>query len=319
MTGMRQAGAATPSDLGDVLAPMMPTIQIALVAIGAVSVVLGGVQVALTMMRADPARGFAPAIAGVGMMVTGLVGVPVTMSLFPTETPDPTVTPTPPVPVDFTWLWWVLGSVGAVGAAAGLVFAGTALTRRLGRSRRRATETRAARTRLTAKWAEYRDQHNTLLRKILHAETDWDALFFTPVLTDPTVPQTAAMLRAMRAANTLRDTVGDLPADLPAGTGITALPYPRAVDDFAAAWDAAEAHARRVGQSGIPAAERKTITQIRTFLDIAENSAASETERVLAYRRAQTLIEGLQSIHIPARAIEQLEHQHRLAVTVAGS
>lgn len=57
--------------------------------------------------------------------------------------------------------------------------------------------------------------------------------------------------------------------------------------------------------------------EIRTLLDIAENSAASQTERNLAYRRAQKLIESLNSIHVPQSLMAQLEESHRLMLTVA--
>lgn len=121
----------------------------------------------------------------------------------------------------------------------------------------------------------------------------------------------------MRAANTLRDTAGDLPPGLAADADLTAIAYPRAVEAFARAWDIAERHARRVGQKNVPLAERKTIKEIRTLLDIAENSAASQTERNLAYRRAQKLIEGLSSVHVPQSLMAQLEESHRLMLTAA--
>ncbi|WP_017831584.1 hypothetical protein [Microbacterium sp. UCD-TDU] len=89
------------------------------------------------------------------------------------------------------------------------------------------------------------------------------------------------------------------------------------METFARAWDIAERHARRVGQKNVPLAERKTIKEIRTLLDIAENSAASQTERNLAYRRAQKLIEGLSSIHVPQSLMAQLEESHRLMLTAA--
>lgn len=241
-----------------------------------------------------------------------------------TSSPSPIATPhttTPPSqePADLTPMFITLGVIGGLVLTVILVLL---LVTAIGRARRgiRSSRELAAAQRATAErqaatWQAFRDRHDELLRKILHAETDWDALFFTPALTDPNVPQTYAMLRAMRAAGTLRDTAGTLPTGLDAEADLTELPYPNAVEEFAAAWDVAERHARRVGQKGIPAAERKTIAGIRTLLDIAENSSASANERNIAYRRAQTLIAELESIHIPARAIAQLEEHHRLMLT----
>lgn len=121
----------------------------------------------------------------------------------------------------------------------------------------------------------------------------------------------------MRTANMLRDTAGDLPSGLSTDADLTAIAYPRAVESFARAWGIAERHARRVGQKKVPLAERKTIKEIRTLLDIAENSAASQTERNLAYRRAQKLIESLNSIHVPQSLMAQLEESQRLMLTAA--
>lgn len=238
-----------------------------------------------------------------------------------TTTPSPTATTAPPTqePADLTPMFITLGVIAGLLLTVILVLLLVTAIQRARRSIRSSREFAAAQhataERQAATWQAFRDRHDELLRKILHAETDWDALFFTPALTDPNVPQTYAMLRAMRAAGTLRDTAGTLPAGLDADADLTELPYPNAVEEFAAAWDAAERHARRVGQKGIPAVERKAIAGIRTLLDIAENSAASATERNIAYRRAQTLIAELESIHIPARAIAQLEEHHRLMLT----
>lgn len=243
-----------------------------------------------------------------------------TASPRPTTTSEPTRAPeTMQEPADLTWLWVTLGIIAGLVLLSLLIWiivtAGAKARRGIRETREKAAAELAAAQRRAATWKTFHDRHNELLRKYLHSETDWDSLFFTPALTDPSVPQTYAMLRAMRAANTLRDTAGELPADLGPDIDLTRLPYPRAVEEFALAWDAAERYARRIGQKGIPAAERKLIKQIRTFLDMAENSAASQNERNLAYRRAQSLIESLETIHVPAQAIAQLEERHQLMLT----
>lgn len=231
-----------------------------------------------------------------------------------TSTPAPVETAPPPSsePADLTVLFIALAVIAGLIC---LVVLARVITTVIRRSRTARAEAKEARDRITQAWQGFHDHHNELLRKILHAETDWDALFFTPALSDPNVPQTHAMLRAMRVANTLRDTSGLLPRSITPDTDVTRLPYARSVNDFALAWDTAERHARQVGQKGIPLPERKTLKEIRTLLDIAENSAASPTERTLAYRRAQSLLEGLESVHIPAKVLAQLEEQQRLMLT----
>lgn len=238
----------------------------------------------------------------------------------PTGTSEPTRAPdTVQEPADLTWLWITLAVIVAAILVVLLVWLIVHLSTRARRGIRAAREQaealRALQESRAATWQSYHDRHNELLRKILHAETDWDTLFFMPALSDSSVPQTLTMLRAMRTANTLRDTAGKMPTNLDDDDDLTKLPFPRAVEDFALAWEAAERHARKVGQKNVPLAERRLIKQIRTLLDMAENSAASETERNLAYKRAQALIGDLESIHIPTKAMEQLEERKLLALT----
>lgn len=241
---------------------------------------------------------------------------PATSSASPTNTPVE-----PATPADLTWLWIALGLIAALILLAVLAFVVLATTRRARQARERAMADKLAREKVAAAWAGVHARHDQLLRKLLHSETDWDALFFTPALTDPSVPQTAAMLLAMRAASTARDISGDMPRSLlrtdGGAPGLDDLPYPQAVDAFELAWSAAERHAKRLGQKGIPAAERKTIKEIRDLLNIAENSAASSTERNLAYRRAQKLIASLEHVHVPDKTMSMLEQSHSLMLGAA--
>jgi hypothetical protein len=304
-----------------------------------VAIIAGGLFVVAGIARRQ--YGFA-ILGGVfalfgGLFLPWLLGTPSFLGIFgsptsrhpspsetatatPTATPQSTDTQTPPSTApDLSWMPLILGLLAALILLALLVTVITFATIRARRSvreaRKRAALERDAAGRVASAWQGFHDRHNELLRKILHSETDWDSLFLTPALTDPSVPETYAMLRAMRAANTLRDTAGDLPAGLAPNANLSTLPYPASVDAFALAWDVAERNAKRIGQNGVPAAERKLIKEIRTLLDMAENGAASQTERTLAYRRATTLIESLESIHVPAQAIAQLEERQMLTLT----
>lgn len=328
------------STISDLFAGMTPIFATMLTILGGVMILVGGVRLASSAARGEGVAGAFPfLILGGGTIAlatfvlpwifgssdTDAPAVAPSPSTTSTAEPSPSSTSTPaPVetapattssPADLTGMFVTLGVIAGLIGLFVLVLLIANVVRRARTARAEATAQKEARDRIVQAWQRVHDHHNELLRKILHAEIDWDALFFTPALSDPNVPQTYEMLRAMRTANTLRDTGGLLPRSITPDTDITKLPYARAVDDFALAWDAAERHARRVGQKGIPLSERKTLKEIRTLLDIAENSAAALTERTLAYRRAQSLLEGLESIHIPAKVLAELEEQNRLMLT----
>lgn len=320
------------AELSGMLSSIMPMIQGIMLITGLVAVIIG-----IFRLSSDYGQGgwsfivFGVISAGLSFVFPWIFGVvsgevgerpkPTSEpSPQPTGTNEPTRAPdTVQEPADLTWLWITFAVIVAAILAVLLVWLIIHLSTRARRGIRAAREQaealRALQESRAATWQSYHDRHNELLRKILHAETDWDTLFFMPALSDSSVPQTLTMLRAMRTANTLRDTAGKMPPNLDDGDDLTKLPFPRAVEDFALAWEAAERHARKVGQKNVPLAERRLIKQIRTLLDMAENSAASETERNLAYKRAQALIGDLESIHIPAKAMEQLEERKLLALT----
>lgn len=320
------------AELSGMLSSIMPMIQGIMLITGLVAVIIG-----VFRLSSDYGEGgwsfivFGVISAGLSFAfpwIFGVVSGEVGESPKPTSEPSPQPTgtneptrapDTVQEPADLTWLWITFAVIVAAILAVLLVWLIIHLSTRARRGIRAAREQaealRALQESRAATWQSYHDRHNELLRKILHAETDWDTLFFMPALSDSSVPQTLTMLRAMRTANTLRDTAGKMPPNLDDGDDLTKLPFPRAVEDFALAWEAAERHARKVGQKNVPLAERRLIKQIRTLLDMAENSAASETERNLAYKRAQALIGDLESIHIPAKAMEQLEERKLLALT----
>lgn len=327
------ATSADPFDIGGTLTKslneMVTIMQPVFMIVGGV-IVLFGITAAFMALS----RGYGRLIDSGWMLLLGLVliATPALIQVL-TAPPSPqghsapahTTKPQPhgsaAKPADLTWLLIALGVLGGLVLLALLITLVVVLVRRAARalraSRARATAQKASRERMAAAWGRIRSQHDRLLRNITHAETDWDALFSTPALTDPAVPETYAMLRAMQAAGTLRDTSGTLPAGLTPDTDLTTLPYPRAVQAFALAWEVALRNAQHIGQNGIPAGERKTIRQIRTLLDLAENSAASPTERTLAYQRAHALIQTLESVHLPPRAIAHLDQQCAPALAAA--
>lgn len=221
----------------------------------------------------------------------------------PAPTPAPTGQPAVTLPrVDNMGTLWLI-PLGLV-----VILLAYLLVRRVAADSRRARAARAAQQeqhrQLAAAWQAIRDRHKALKRAYLHAERDWDMLFDYPSLTDVTVPETVAMLRAMRAAD---DTDPTLPASADQTTDLHRLPYPHAVDTFAQAWDVALAHAKQVGQDAIPAAERRTIDRIRHLLALAEDTAATPAERDVAYTQASTLIGSLRAVHVPEKTLHALE------------
>lgn len=261
-------------------------------------------------------------LGGVAVFIlVAMTAILPTSKLLATAAPTATATETarplqaaPSTPPDLTAVWV---TVAIIIGLAGLILIGSKVIPAIVGARRRSVYAAGARARQAAVWQLFANRHNDLLRKIVHAETDWDTLFFTPAINDPSVPETLRMLEAMRAAGTLRDTAGTLPTGLPADADITSLPYPQAVDAFGLAWDVAEKNARRIGQSATPPRERKVISEIRTLLNIAENSAASATERGLAYRKTQALIGDLTTIHVPKTALAELEARVAPALEMA--
>lgn len=172
-------------------------------------------------------------------------------------------------------------------------------------------ELREDRERAEKAWAVYTDKHAALKKKLLHAETDWDSLFERPALTDPSVPETAAMLRAMREADQLDPS---LPLRIKDGDDLGSLPYPRAVLRYETTWERAVVNAKKIGQSAIPAEERKKIRLVRNLLRMAESPGGNPNEREAAYARAQALLKELRHIVLPPAALQAIEQRTLLAI-----
>ena len=171
---------------------------------------------------------------------------------------------------------------------------------------------RAARERIEREWAKARAIHKKMTDNLMRAETDWDWLFSMPLLTDPSVRQTADFYRAMGDLNRTDDAV---PVWLDAEPDIWAQPYPKACAKAQRCWDDAFAHAKKVGLKNIPLAERRLVEKVKRLLSLAEDPSASENERALAYTQAMAVLEKLTSFSIPEKALAGLEASHRRLLT----
>lgn len=316
--------------MSDSLAPILTIASVLMVAVGGLVTAVGLFR--WVSHREYGGGGGFSAICGIVLMLMGwllpilfnsltrmlrtLSGEPApTSTATPSATATPTATPTPPVESDpivlprvenLETLWLIpLGLLLLAAAWFAVGFGRRELANRRAEQQRQAK----VRAEAEAKWAKLVERHRALEAKVLHAETDWDMLFSYPALTDVNVPTTAAMFRAMNAASSAEVSMPE--ENLERAT--TAWhPYAQAVDDFALAWEAAYRHAKRLGQAGIPAEERKTVAEIRTLLAMAENSGSSDLERRHAYSRAQRLMGELTSYHLPEKALAQVEAASRL-------
>lgn len=121
-----------------------------------------------------------------------------------------------------------------------------------------------------------------------------------PTLSDVSVPETAALVQALAAADDAR-----LADDVDR--------YQQAVAVLRTAWQAADDHARRTGLRQLPRVERRAAEQARKLLATAlDTGSGSEHERRSAYAKARDLLDGI--LVVPPQAVAALEGNHRLAL-----
>lgn len=338
LSGDDTTGDSEKRDISSALSTMSSqiasTLSIAMIGLGVIVMVAGLCRVFTSSVRGHGPSGWPMVIGGLGIsgvaivfptLFRSIVGTAPDSTASPTPSATPSGTPSPepsvmetrapaPEPIrlpeveNLGFLWLVLAGVAVLVVA---LFVVHRVTRERRDMRKQKALEQALRARVEAKWAEVVSQHDALKRKVLFVEEDWVTAFERPCLSDPTVPETAAMLRSMAAV----DFVGaEMPLDVDESTDLTKLPYPKAVSRFALAWAKAEAHAERVGTSGIPLEERRKIKLIRQLLEMAESSGSSPSEREVSYLRAQAMIKELTSVHVPQRAFAAIEQRQRLMI-----
>lgn len=159
------------------------------------------------------------------------------------------------------------------------------------------------------------DTWKTLIAKHREIRANWasyelDAvkLLDFPLMTDMREPSTIALHKALKHALSLE------PKDIQAVKFVDAAtsPFSQAVNDLDVAFHTAEAEARRVVWGKFSADERKRLATAKNLLSIAMDSAASTSERQMAYKRVLKEIEGL--IHIPEQTLLALEEKHMLSL-----
>ncbi|MFF4392969.1 hypothetical protein ACFY0G_40545 [Streptomyces sp. NPDC001552] len=231
-----------------------------------------------------------------GGLLTVLVIWPreITDFVLGTDTPQPAPSEDPvndgtPFPA---WVLW-----------AGLGLAVTAAAAEL--SNRRRQRTAARRERAAAQLARRQaieTDHDEITQAYGEYVCDVLAFLDRPALDDVTVPQTAAFLHAMDAADDARR-----------GSDLAA--YRAAVSALKTAWRAGDEHARKTGTHHVPSPERAAVAKARGLLEIALDGGGGEHERQAAYVKARELLDGV--LTIPRQAAAQLETRHRLTLTKA--
>lgn len=125
---------------------------------------------------------------------------------------------------------------------------------------------------------------------------DPHAVLARPLLNDVSDDLTAAFYVAQERAD-------EAETDLEVRSNeAVAWAYRNAVNVLAAAWDAADIHARECGVSHLSSAEQNDVRRARRTLDLALNPSTPAGEREAAYRAVLALITGLVKIPAPAMA-----------------
>lgn len=291
-----------------------------LIAIGLLTLILGGAQLVLGLSTGDRhPRGVILAISGVGGMLVGAVLPMVVKSLLPTSdssavtatttppAPSPTPASTPaPAPASTghhldtgligTWVPIIVAVLIVVGLfGVGLPKAREAWSRR----RTRVDAVRAQWAKASALLAEVDDEYAAF-----HADLA-DRIFLRPLLDDTNEPLTAAFLDAYTEAHAAAFESQPISEDLAA----TAL---RTAQAARAAWTKADAHARRVGLGGDPA-QRGKLTIARKLLNQALDPGITDAHRTNLLDRITALIaEAGATTTPPIHTLVTDAVQHRL-------
>ncbi|MDA2894023.1 hypothetical protein PDG61_24160 [Mycolicibacterium sp. BiH015] len=148
-------------------------------------------------------------------------------------------------------------------------------------------------------------EHDRTDTRWLDYEIDVAKLLDFPLMTDMREPLTQRFHRAKLRADLLRPAdVSDLVDDREG-----AREYLDAVQEYASAFDIAEAEAIRRGRSTFSAAEQERLNRAQRLLRVASDSGATQQERDRAYQLARRELDGL--LVLPERVRAALERGAR--------
>lgn len=146
-------------------------------------------------------------------------------------------------------------------------------------------------------------EHDRVDQRWLAYELDLVNVLDFPMMIDLTEPLTADFHRAKRHADLARPSGAQDLVDDPVGHDA----YRAAVLAYAAAFDAAEAEARRRRRSDFDRAERDRIERAQRLLALALDEAGSAAERRQAYRRARAELDGV--LALPTATVDATEQR----------
>ncbi|WP_136245399.1 hypothetical protein [Mycobacterium intracellulare] len=153
----------------------------------------------------------------------------------------------------------------------------------------------------SAQWRAIRrvvDEHNRTDDRWLEYELDVAKLLDFPLMTDMRDALTVAFHKAKLRADFLRPAKAeDLLDDRDA-----AAQYMAAVEDYATAFNAAEAEAMRRRRNDFSQADQQRIARAQSLLRVAADPAAAAHERQRAYEVARGELDGLVVLPSTARA-----------------
>ena len=143
-----------------------------------------------------------------------------------------------------------------------------------------------------AQWRSLRrviEEHSRTDARWLEYELDFAKLLDFPLMTDMRDPLTIDFHKAKLRADFLRPVKAeDLLDDRDA-----AAQYLAAVQDYATAFNIAEAEAKRKRRSDFSRADQQRIARAQSLLRVASDSAAAPQERQNAYELARKELDGL--------------------------
>lgn len=205
---------------------------------------------------------------------------------------------TPSAPID---IFSVLAALAIIAIAIGIIIASVWFFRKMAIAK-------IAKNTNVDTWKTLIAKHREICADWASYELDAVKILDFPLMTDMREPATLALHKALKHALSLE------PKDIRSVKFVDAAtsPFSLAVNDLDVAFHAAEAEAHRVVWSRFSSDERRRLATAKNLLRIAMDSAASDSERQMAYKRVFKELEGL--IRIPDQAVLALEKSHMLSL-----
>ena len=157
-----------------------------------------------------------------------------------------------------------------------------------------------------SQWGEYVSKASDIKTRVILMESDIDTLLRYPALADTSLPAIGAFWESFSTMNQADSSFPEKEMRTLERLEVASLDYPYKVAECARLLEEAYACARRVGQDVLGTEELRTLDKVSQMLDLVRDRGASENERVVAYRRASRLLEGLAGKDVPNRLPDML-------------